>query len=187
MRWDDLFADLAAQGDAIARDARRDEIAERYRIELGSIDLRSRLDAARSNRLALQVPSGRMITGTVDRIGLDWLLIRDDLGRDVLIPLAAVQLVRGLDRTWSDPNTSSIDLRLGIRSVLRAIARDRSTVVVECVDRSSMTGMIDRVGVDHFDLGQRSATPHRRASEVDQHVSIAHTSVASVTRHAYQS
>ena len=184
MRWEELFADLAAQGDAMAREARRDEIAERYRIEIGSIDLRSRLVAARSKRVAVQTVLGRMITGRLDRVGGDWLLITDEFGREVVVSLDAVQAVRGIGRGPSNANTAAIDVRLEMRSVLRAISRDRSTVVLELADGSTLTGLIDRVAADHVELnsyrlGERGTGPMARDAAV-----VARAHVISITRNA---
>lgn len=187
MRWDELFDDLAAQGDAMARDARRDEIAERYRIEVGSIDLRSRLVAARSTRVALHTVSGRMIGGTVDRVGSDWLLVTDETGREVLVALNAVQAVRGLGRTAADTNTAAIDARLGMRSVLRAISHDRSTVVVELADRSTSTGSIDGVAADHFELATHRIGERHRGSIAIDTITVARAHVVSIARSAAHS
>lgn len=182
MRWDELFADLAGQAEAIHRSARTEEIAERYRIEVGSVGLRDRLTAGRPKRVVIQLDVGRMITARIDRVGLDWVLAVDDLGSEVLLPTARLVAVRGLDRGAANPNTASIDGRLSLRSVLRAIARDRSNVSVELADASVITGTIDRVAADHCDVSSRSPVEQRESRVAGAGVVVVLAHVVTVTR-----
>jgi len=182
VRWDDLFADLAGQAEAIHRAARADEIAERYRIEVGSVGLRDRLIASRPKRVAIQLDVGRIVTARIDRVGLDWALAVDERGSEVLLPTVRVVAVRGLDREAANPNTASIDGRLSLRSVLRAIARDRSNVSIDLADGSTVRGTIDRVAADHCDVASRSPGERRETGLGGAGAAVVLAHIVSVTR-----
>ena len=74
MRWDDLFADLEAQADALDRAERSGEVAERTRFELASIGMLDRLRPARGGAVRLQLAGGGFVAGTLERVGVDWVL-----------------------------------------------------------------------------------------------------------------
>src|SRR3954454_4225747 len=133
MRWDDLFADLEAQADALDIAERAAEIGERTRIEIARIGVLDRLRAAVGTSLRVELHGGS-VTGTVRRVGVDWLLLDEGVGREAVLALAAVQTVHGLSRLSAVPGTGGPVLaRLTLRSVLRGIARDRSGVQLHLV------------------------------------------------------
>lgn len=182
MRWDELFADLDARAVAIERAERQQEIVERYRMEAGAITLLSRLTASVTKTARIQLVTGSTIVGVIDHVGSDWLLVVDERAREWVISLGAVQLVRGLGRASAPTDRHpAVHAGLGMRSVLRAIAQDRSGVSVQLADGSTVVGMIDRVGLDHCDLstvpGERHRALHGRES-----TAIAIGNLVSVTR-----
>jgi hypothetical protein len=179
-RWDALFADLAAQVELRERAERGQEIAERARIEYGSLTLRSRIAAGTGRSAWIQTVSGAF-AGRIDQVGSDWLLLVGDGGRESLLPVGAVQTVRGLDRTSAPMPDSAVEHRLGIRSVLRAIARQRALVSVALRDGTTCTGTIDRVGSDMFDLTRRPPGDLLRGGES---IVVALPGVVAVTRFA---
>ena len=75
VRWDDLFADLEAQADALALAERAAEIGERTRIEVGALGLVDRLQGAIGASLRLQLVGGLTLWATLHRVGPDWLLV----------------------------------------------------------------------------------------------------------------
>ena len=63
------------------------------------------------------------------------------------------------------PRTGTAVRRFGLGYALRAIARDRATIVVHDVLRRAIPGTIDAVGADHLDLLEHplDAVPRREA------------------------
>ena len=179
VRWDALFADLAAQAESRERAERGQEIAERSRIEYGSVSLRARVTASTGRPVRVQTVGGTTFGGRVDQVGSDWVLVLGEGGRECVIALGAVQAVRGLDRSSAPVPDSAVDSRLGIRSVLRAIARQRAVVVVELRDGSSLVGTIDRVGLDLVDVTSRPPGDLLRGGES---VAVALAAVVAVSR-----
>jgi hypothetical protein len=80
---------------------------------------------------------------------------------EVLVPLAAVVALRSLG-SQSAPARSA--RRFGLGYALRALSRDRATVVVSLVgDGPRLLGTIDGVGADHLDLAEHlEGLPRRR-------------------------
>lgn len=145
MRWDALFADLAAQQDALEASERATEAAERGRIEAGA----------------------------------DWVLL-DDGGREVVVRCEAIVSVTGLSRFNAAPGL--VDARLGLRHVLRAMARERAGVQVALADGSVVVGTIDRVGVDHIDVAVHAPGEARRRGEVRESAAVPVRAICAVRR-----
>src|SRR4051794_32166557 len=96
MRWEQLFADLAAQLDAAETAEQHAEDASRARAEHGRVRLVDRLRGALGHQLALRCRGGAEISGRLVEVGVDWLLLVDGQGREVLVATAAVTVVAGL-------------------------------------------------------------------------------------------
>lgn len=182
MRWEALFADLAARADALERAERDQEIAERYRIESGSVTLRARLSASAGRRIHVRLSSGSLATGVVADVGPDWVLVRDERNRETVLATAAVVSVHGLDRSSdADARPNAVADKLSIRSVLRAISRERSVVRIELRGGADLTGQIDRVASDHVDLTARRVGEIGRAAAPDS-TAVAISALAMLTR-----
>jgi hypothetical protein len=155
VRWDDLFHDL--EGQLVAAEAAdlTAEVADRTRRESALLTLAARTRGAVGSRVAVQVAGAGQVEGLLVDVGSDWLLLSDDTGRDVLVPLAAVLGLAGL-AVWSGPAAGPVAARLGLGSALRAVARDRARVTVHLVDGSAVAGTIDRVGADFLEVSDRS-------------------------------
>ena len=153
MRWDELFADLESQV-AAALDAELSaEVADRVRSENARAGLAERLAGAVGNEVRVTALGGAATTGTLRRTGPDWLLVAEGGGSDVVVPLASVGVVTGLTGAVAPPGGGGVvAARLGLGHVLRGIARDRLSVVVDLVDGTSTGGTVQRVGRDHLDL-----------------------------------
>jgi hypothetical protein len=153
MRWQDLFADLESQAEALERAERDAEVADRSRAEQAMVELTARLAAACGMPLALRVSGVGEISGELETVGQDWLLIGQEDGHEVLVLTSAVSAVRDLHRrAQADVGRNAVLARLGVVSPLRAVARDRATVRVALRDGSQITGTPERVGADHLDL-----------------------------------
>src|SRR5215210_8032645 len=98
MRWQQLFADLRAQLDEAEAAADRAESASRARAEVGAIGLAERLGGAVGRPIGVRCRGAGRVTGVLADLGVDWLLVEEDAGREVLVSAAAVLAVTGLGR-----------------------------------------------------------------------------------------
>src|SRR4051794_16794515 len=131
MRWQQLFADLEAQFHEAAAASDRAEDASRARLEMGAVPLADRLRAAVGHPVLLRCRGADQLAGTLTEVGVDWLLVEDDAGREVLVCAGALLAVGGLGRqTAAAERHGVVRSRLDLRRVLRALARDRAPVQV---------------------------------------------------------
>ncbi len=148
MRWEALFDDLEAQLASAEQQLLDGEIAERVRIETGTVTLLDRARARLGHQLRLWV-AGSALTGVLRDVGADYLLLAAPSG-PLLVPVGAVDAVSGLGRQVR-AEQSVVRRRLGLREALRALARDRAPV--RLLTRSGeLAGLLSRVGADHVDL-----------------------------------
>jgi hypothetical protein len=167
MRWEALFADLEGQLDAKEVAELDVDVAERTQYELGRLRLADRLCGAAGRRLVVTVAGVGTVEGDLAEVGSDWLLVREQAGRDAVIPVAAVGSVGGLSGRTSDPeHVRGTVARLGLRRALRGLARDRGAVIVALRDGGAVTGTIDTVGADFIEVAEHPPGELRRASRV---------------------
>ncbi len=165
MRWDELFADLQAQAEALRVAERDGEVAELTRLEASRLTLANRLAAAVGSRLRVRCLGGAMLAGRLTGSGPGWLLLDEETGRQALVAASAVTSVAGLGRL-SGADGSAVQVGLGLASVLRAVARDRSVLRVDLTDSSVLDGTLDRVAADYVELAVHAAGEPRRRDEV---------------------
>lgn len=167
MRWSRLFADLDSQVDAMLGAELGSEVAERTRIEVAQLRLVDRLRTAAGHPIAAHCAGAGPVGGRLDRVGADWLLLSDPSGSESLVPLGAVLAVSGLGR-WSAPPGAEgrVAHELGLRHVLRGIARDRSQVRIVLTDGAALAGTVDRVGFDFLELAEHPSGEPRRPGSV---------------------
>lgn len=184
MRWDELFADLEAQADALDVAERAAEVAERTRIELGGIGVHDRLAAGIGTVIRVETLGGQAQSGTVVRVGPDWLLVDETAGREHVVAIAAIRSVAGLGRSSAVPATGSapVTARLGLRSALRGIARDRSPVRVHLRDGGALDATVDRVGADFVEVARHAPGEPRRRGEVRDVLLVPLSALAIVSR-----
>lgn len=183
MRWDDLFSDLEAQLEALEGADRSAEIAERPRIEIGSLGLGERLRAASGARLRVRTPGELTVSGTLARTGPDWLLLDEGGGRETLVALSSVLAVSGLPRLAAAPGSGGpLAARLTLRHALRGIARDRSAVRLHLRDATVLDATLDRVGADFVDVALHAPGEPRRRAEVREVQVIPSAAIAVVRR-----
>lgn len=149
MRWDDLFADLLSQMDAVTAGDRAAEVAELTRAERASVGLADRVRGAAGSPVAVTVRSGLVVRGLRGEVGASWFLLQDGV-REHLVPLHAVVGMTGLSGHAAATTRPVLD-RLSLTHALRAVARDRSVVRV-LTSAWSLHGRVDAVGADHLDL-----------------------------------
>jgi len=167
MRWQQLFADLQAQFDEEEAAAERSEAASRTRAEVGAVRLAERLRGALGFPVVLGCRGGGPVSGVLTDVGVDWLLLAGEGGREHLVALRAVRTVGGLGRRTAVPEVAgAVWSRLDLRRALRGLARDRAVVQVVLDDGIVLTGTLDRVGADYVELAEHPADQPRRSEAV---------------------
>lgn len=169
--WEGLFADLASQAEAAEAAELAGEVAERTRGELGRLRLTDRLRPGLGHPLT--VGCGGTVSGRLRGLGPDWLLLAEDTGSEVLIPLAAVLWVQGAGAASAEPGSEGpVQARVDLRLVLRGLVRDRAAAAVVLrdggprTDATTLTGVLDRVGADHLELATTAPGEQRRRDGV---------------------
>ncbi len=150
VRWDLLFADLAAQLDAAEAAEGAQTIAELTRAEQATILLSDRLRAAAGGALLdLHLVDGHGLAAEVRDVAPEWVLLAERSRRHV-VPLTAIASISGLTRHAVAP-ASRAEAGRSLGAALRALMRDRAPVRVR-TRSGQVDGMIARVGRDHLDL-----------------------------------
>ncbi len=165
MRWKILFDDLEAQVEAADRAELDAEVRDRTRREGGLVRTDDRLRGAVGAPLVVTVHGAGVVHGRLLDAGPDWLLLEEQPGRDLLVPLSAVLAVGGLTRRAERP-TGEVAARLDLRWALRGLTRDRAPLQLLLRDGSTLAGTLDRVGADHVDLAEHAQGEVRRAHDV---------------------
>jgi len=164
MRWERLFDDLEAQ---LAAGERRDldaEVADRTRRERALLGLHERLTAAvDGDPLSVRVAGAGVVVGRVTEVGADWLLLEERPDLPALVPFTAIRTVTGLRGA---ARTGSVAKGFALGAALRAISRDRAVVEIVDVDGTSLTGTIDAVGQDAFDVAEHAVDVPRRPEHI---------------------
>lgn len=173
MRWEQLFNDLDARFDDLADAEMMSELADRQRVAAGTISMVERIGGAVGRQVRVRTIAGITVTGTLLKIGPDWLLLQEGPGREALLSLSATTIVEGLSGA-TGPAVKGVQLRLDLRHALRGLARDRSPVaLVVCGGvgeptslSTEITGTIDRLGADFLELALHAPWEPRRAASV---------------------
>jgi hypothetical protein len=181
MRWQELFADLEAQARSLERAEDEGEIAERIRGELARITLMNRLRAQLSCEVQLSIWGFGEVIGRLDRAGADWLLVR--AADEMIVPIGAVlSLTDLLPDAVSSNGVRHVASSLRLASALRAVARDRSAVVVTLRSGQSLAGTPDRVGADFVDLALHDVGEPPRRTQVRSRATVGFSAIACVRR-----
>jgi hypothetical protein len=169
MRWQALFADLEAQFDAAQKAELAAEVADRTRREWAILRLSDRLTGAVGGAVVVEVWGAGTVRGRLAASGVDWVLLEEPTGAEVLVPETAVTSVRGLT-AWSQAPGSEgvVAARLDLRYALRGVARNRSGVTAVLRDGGVVNGTIDRVGLDFLELAEHPMGEPRRAKAVQE-------------------
>ncbi|WP_045877577.1 hypothetical protein [Pseudofrankia sp. DC12] len=173
MRWEALFADLDAQWEAVEAAELAVEVADRGRREAGFLRLIDRLRPTVGHRMRIDVgglPSAErgVLVGRLAALGVDWLLVEDQLGGETLVPLRSVLAVRGLRGEAAHPgHEGRVGARLDLRYVLRQVARDRSECRITLTGGRTVNGTVDRVGADFLDVAEHAPGEFRRPRDVE--------------------
>jgi hypothetical protein len=182
MRWDALFDDMEAQLASANRLELEAEIAERSRADVAGVELADRLRGSRGLRVGVHLTPGSFFDGTLTYVGAESLVLSDPY-HQVLIPYAAVSRYQGLGRVaLAEP--SSVRRKLGLASALRGLARDRANLSVFLIGAgqaaAGLSGVIDRVGRDYFDLAFTRPGEPRRARNVSEVATVPFCALAAL-------
>jgi hypothetical protein len=166
VRWDRLFADLEAQLSEAEAAGRSGEVADRSRGEVARLRLVDRLRPATGQGVGV-VTRGGTVHGVLLQVTGSWLLLEEDGGREVLVPVPQVLAVSGLgDRSAEPGSEGAVAARLGLGTALRGLARDRAPVRLVLLGGSDLAGTLDRVGADFVELVEHPGGEPRRRSAV---------------------
>ncbi|MGP5077471.1 hypothetical protein ACTXKZ_05355 [Brachybacterium alimentarium] len=163
MRFERIFDDLEGRFEHQEREEMRAVAEDLARAERAQLSLADRLRGAGRSVLTLHVGTDLRLEGLVEEVGEAWVALRDpENSQRAVIPMPAVSLVQGLPAR-ARPAEESLLSPLGLGSVLRAIARDRSIVRLETAAGRIM-GRIAAVGADSLDVqslptGEHGAVP----------------------------
>ena len=183
MRWQRLFEDLEAQVERAEQATLESEVADRTRREVARIRLADRFRAALGREVTIRVMGVGPVRAVVQAAGPDWLLLAEQPGTEMLVPLSSMTSVSGLGQQATVPGAEGrVGARLKLAFMLRGVARDRAHVSISLVDGSATAGTVDRVGADFFDLAVHDATEPRRSGGVQSVRSIPFSALAVLRR-----
>lgn len=148
MRWEDLFADMVGQLDALVRSDVEDEVAELAVAAIAQTRLADRLRARHGATLTVRLVDASTLSGEVVDVAPAWVLIGQGLRR-WLVPATAIALAWPLGAVAPEPGR--VEQRLGLGHALRALASEHVPVHVRTC-AGDYDGVIVRVGADHLDL-----------------------------------
>ncbi|MHA7272056.1 MULTISPECIES: hypothetical protein [unclassified Arthrobacter] len=179
MRWESLFQDLEAQFAAARLIAVEGEITERSRLEFAALTAMDRIRGQQGVTLRIRTPSGALFSGVVRQVGSEWLVLATGSGA-AMIPAIALSTVEGMGRqAVAEP--SVVATRLGLGSVYRAFARDRTLLTLQlAIGGVRLDGTIDRVGKDFLELATVPLGEQRRKGSVAGVVLIPFSNVEAV-------
>jgi len=170
MRWTRLFDDLEAQLIRLEQAERAADVSDRVRSERGHITLLEALAVDCGRTVTMEAQGIGSLRGVLREVGKDWCILESTTAgsarqRAILLPATSLQSVTGLSG-FADQRESASRRRFGVRSALRALARDRAMVRVYLTGGGNVQGTIDRIGQDHFDVADHPDDAPRRVAEV---------------------
>jgi hypothetical protein len=166
MRWDQLFEDLESQLEQLSLAERDAEIADRTRAELARVSMLDRLRASVGRAVICSLTDGGVVRGRLNRVGADFVLLSQARGETV-VPLTAMVLLEGLGESAVSADVAGrVVSRLGLRAVLRSLARDRSAVRLCVGAERALVGTVQRVGSDFLQLAVHEAEESPRPDVV---------------------
>jgi hypothetical protein len=155
MGWEDdlfaLFDDLEGQAGGLASAERGAQQAESGRADYQAVTLASRLMASVGAELTLGVAGIGAVTGTVDRVAADWLLLSSGQ-HDWVVSADAVTTVEQASVRSIPEDAWSPLTKLGLGSALRRIAEAGERCLLHLRDGSCHEGNLRRVGADFCEL-----------------------------------
>lgn len=156
MRWDRLWADLAAQAEALDRDDLHAEVADGVRREQATVALMDRVRASAGGTVRCETAGGYRWRGEITAHGVDWFEVAatgESGPADVLVPTLAVRAFVGLARAAVPVEAMSlVSRRVDLRMVLRRVSVRRVPVRLLRIEADPLVGRVGAVGSDYLDL-----------------------------------
>lgn len=174
---DALLAGLEAQVGALEGaydDAAAEDLARAARAEIPLLD---RVRAATT--VVVEVFDHGPVAGTVVDVGRDVVVVEAPDGTWA-IQLSGIAAVTGALDAAEDPG--GVAARLGLASVAREWARERSVVRVIRRGATPLDGTIDRVGADHLDLAEHDPGTPRTAAQVRRSLAVPFAAISALRR-----
>jgi len=173
MRWEQLFDDLEARFDDLADAEMMAELADRQRVAAGAISMVERIAGAVGRPIRFRTTAGLTVTGNLQKVGPDWVLVHEAPGRETVVALAATTMIEGLSAA-TGPALKGVELRLNLRHAMRGLARDRSPIALVVAGgvgeptslHTEVTGTVDRVGADFLEMALHAPWEPRRTASV---------------------
>ena len=147
-----LFDDLEQQASGLHLAEREAEVEELAVAEYAQVTLVERLHGARGSPVRLRLVDGDLLSGTLRRVGRDWLQVDDPHGCSWLVRIGAVAAVSGLGSRAVNEDALPVTARLSLRSALRALAQARGHCVLHLVGGDRVEGVPGRVGQDFVEI-----------------------------------
>ncbi|HSP61017.1 MAG TPA: hypothetical protein VLO09_08145, partial [Ornithinimicrobium sp.] len=146
MTWEtrllELYDDLEQQAEGLALRARDTDVADLGRAEYAQVDLASRLHASLGCAIGLSAAGGQ-VRGRLVRVGNGWCLLGAGV-EETVVALPAVQSITGLGPRSDPEQVRPVVARLGLGSVLRALAEEGATVTVRDMAGAVRRGALAR-------------------------------------------
>jgi len=159
VRWQRLFDDLEAQLRAAESAGHDADVLGLAAVERARQSLVARL-AAGATPVELVLAGGARVRGAVVHYGADWLALSDG-SNEVLVLAHAITQAAAPVRSSGDHAS-----KLGLRTLLRGLARRRCYVQAGLSSGQSFGGTLDAAGADHVELALHDADVPRRTADV---------------------
>ena len=151
MRFERIFEDLEGRLEHHEQEELRAVSEDLARAERAQLTLADRLRGAGERELTVHIGADLRLSGVVQEVGAEWVALRETRSAQrAVVPLAAIGIVEGLS-SRARPAESTLRSPLGLGSVLREIARDRSVVRLE-TSAGAVLGRIAAVGADTLEV-----------------------------------
>ncbi|MDP9445167.1 MAG: hypothetical protein M3P83_12775 [Actinomycetota bacterium] len=183
MWWDELFADLEREWEAIGAAEQVAEVADRTRGERAQVSLLDRLRASVACRVVVATAAGES-DGVLNAVGADFALV-ETAHFELLVPTWAMQTVTGLRPAARTADTvGAVASRLGLRAALRRLSRDRTPVDVVLPAPGTVHGTLQNVGADYVDVAVHAVGEAPRAGAVRHVTAVPLAALCAVRRGA---
>ncbi len=167
MRWEQLFAELDAAFEAEEAADATAAAGSRARAETGAVRWVDRVRGALGHPVRVVCRGAGAVEGRLCDVGVDWLLLSDDGGRELLVATGAVRVVTGPGgATAPAEDEGAVARAWDLRRAVRGLARDRAVVRCLLDDGTVLGGTIDRVGADFLELAEHHLDQPRRRGAV---------------------
>lgn len=176
-RFDDLLAGIAAEAEAADAASLDADIAEMERASRAEARLLDRLRAQRE--VSLELAGAGVVAGIVAAVGRDVIVLAAHDG-DWAVSAQGITAIVNADAGAREALSASE--RLGLASVARAWARQRSVVRVLRHGAGPLDGTIDAVGADYLEIAEHDPGEPRRADAVRRQALVPLAAVIAIRR-----